>query len=100
MTVSAVFFCLFALVQTVVGAQSIPTCELPKDLWREIAVKYPGAKLVSLSDLREDDKAFFQKGHGDACPGLVQVDFYGDRKTTPLQVEVKEDNQVIPLELD
>ena len=25
---------------------------------------------------------------------------YGDRKTTPLQVEVKEDNQVIPLELD
>jgi hypothetical protein len=25
---------------------------------------------------------------------------YGDRKTTPLQVEVKEDGQVIPLELD
>ena len=25
---------------------------------------------------------------------------YGDRKTTPLHVEVKENNQVIPLELD
>ena len=25
---------------------------------------------------------------------------YGDRKTTPLSVEVKEDGQVIPLELD
>jgi hypothetical protein len=51
-------------------------------LQREIASKYPGAKLVSLSDLGEDDRVFFQKDHGDACPGMVKADFYGDSKPT------------------
>ena len=81
MAISAVGFYLFAIAQMVV-AQPVATCELPKDLQWEIATKYPGAALVSLSDLGEYDKGIFQKDHGDSCPGLVKVDFYGDRKPT------------------
>jgi RHS repeat-associated protein len=57
-------------------------CDLPQDLQREIATKYPGSKLVTLRDLDEDDRGVFQKDHGDSCPGLVRVDFYGDGKPT------------------
>src|SRR5208282_2279247 len=57
-------------------------CTLPGDLQREISSKYPARTLVSLSDLSDDDRGFFQKGHGDDCPGLVKVDFYGDGKPT------------------
>ena len=37
---------------------------------------------MRLSDLSEDDKQLFQKGHAEGCPGLVKVDFYGDGKPT------------------
>ena len=57
-------------------------CALPKDLQREVASKYPGKKVVTLADLQDDDKEFFQKDHNDSCPGLVKVDFYGDGKPT------------------
>jgi hypothetical protein len=57
-------------------------CDLPQDLKREIAAKFPHSRLVSLSDLDDDDRVFFQKDHGNACPGLVKVDFYGDGKPT------------------
>jgi hypothetical protein len=79
---SAVSFCLFAFVPTIVAAPPNDACNLPQRLQREITTKYPSAKLVSLSDLKEDDKRFFQKNHGGACPGLVKVDFYGDRQPT------------------
>jgi hypothetical protein len=39
-------------------------------------------KVVTLSDLQEDDRTFFQKDHASSCPGLVKVDFYGDGKPT------------------
>jgi hypothetical protein len=55
---------------------------LPKDLRLEIASKYPGKKIVTLSGLEEDDRAFFQKYHGDDGTGLVNVDFYGDGNPT------------------
>jgi hypothetical protein len=38
--------------------------------------------LVGLADLSEDDKNLFRKEHGESCPGLVKVDFYGDGKPT------------------
>lgn len=74
--------CLLASVQLVAAAPADHACNLPEGLQREIAAQYPGAKLVSLSDLEEDDRGFFQKDHGDACPGLTKVDFYGDGKAT------------------
>jgi hypothetical protein len=80
--ISIVGFYLLALVQTVAAAKPAATCELPKGVQRKIANKYPGAKIVSLSDLTEDNKGLFQKDHGDTCPGIAKVDFYGDHKPT------------------
>ncbi|HUI39132.1 MAG TPA: hypothetical protein VLY22_00755 [Candidatus Nitrosotalea sp.] len=57
-------------------------CVLPDALQREIARQYPGAKVVELSDLEAEDRTLFEGDHGKACPGLVKVDFYGDRKPT------------------
>lgn len=80
--IPAVVVCLFVLLEVAHAAVPNDACNLPQDLQRKIASKYPGAKLVSLSDVEEDDRGFFQKDHGDACPGLVKVDFYGDGKPT------------------
>jgi hypothetical protein len=55
---------------------------LPVDLEKEMSTRYPGARVVTLGDMVEDDRGFFQKDHGEACPGLVAVDFYGDSKPT------------------
>ena len=77
----AVSLYLLAFPGAAVGSQN-DACDLPQDLQREIATKYPGSKPVTLKDLDEDDKGFFQKEHGDNCPGLVKVDFYGDGKPT------------------
>ena len=78
----AVAFCLLASVRLAAAAPANHACNLPDDLRREIAAKYPGAELVMLSDLDADDKGFFPENHGDACPGLAKVDFYGDGKPT------------------
>ncbi len=73
---------LFVFVRVAAAATPDDACTLPTDLQREVASKYPGRTLVSLSDLGDDDRGFFQKGHADSCPGLVKVDFYGDGKPT------------------
>ena len=83
---------LFAFVQVVPAAAQNSRCDFPQDLQREITTKYPGRKLVTISDLQEDDRTFFQKDHGDSCPGLVQVDFYGDGKPTFAMVLLTKDN--------
>jgi hypothetical protein len=75
-------FSLFFFVEVAVAAPPDNTCNLPQDLQHEVAAKYPGAELVTPSDLGADDRGFFQKDHGDACPGLTKVDFYGDGKPT------------------
>ena len=64
------------------AARTSESCVLPQDLQREVAGKYPTAKLIELSDLEEDDRKFFQSDHDDSCPGVVKVDFYGDGKLT------------------
>ena len=80
--VSAVWFCLFVLVQVAAAQSSSNACDLPKDLRSVVERKYAGTKVVSLSDLSEEDKQLYQKEHSDSCPGLVKVDFYGDGKPT------------------
>ena len=75
-------FSLFVFVEVAVATPPGDSCQLPQDLQNDVAAKYSGAELVTLSDLGADDKGFFQKGHGDACPGLIKVDFYGDGKPT------------------
>lgn len=64
------------------AAKTSESCVLPQDLQREVARKYPTAKLIELSDLEEDDRKFFQSEHDNSCPGVVKVDFYGDGKPT------------------
>lgn len=76
------FFWVLVLVKVAVAAPPSDACSLPDSLQREIAAKYPGSQLVTLSALNADDKAFFHKDHGDACPGFTKVDFYGDGKPT------------------
>jgi hypothetical protein len=63
-------------------AAPIDPCALPQGLDSTISAKFPGAHVVHLADLQDDDKKFFQKDHGTHCPGLVRVDFYGDGKPT------------------
>jgi hypothetical protein len=58
------------------------TCDLPQNLQDKIATEYPGARLLSLSDLDERDKKLFESDHSESCPGLAHVDFYGDGKST------------------
>lgn len=57
-------------------------CDFPKDLQSVVEGKYPGTKIVTLSDLNEGDRQLFQKEHADSCPGLVKVNFYGDGTPT------------------
>lgn len=75
-------FCLFGLARVTSAPPQGDTCKLPAVLQHDVAVKYPGAELVTLSALDADDRGFFQKDHGDACPGLTKVNFYGDAKPT------------------
>jgi len=79
---SAIGFCLFVLVQVAAAQSPNDACDLPKDLQSVVEGKYPGTKIVTLSDLNEDYKQFFQKDHAGSCPGLAKVDFYGDGKPT------------------
>jgi len=78
--ISSAAFTLFVCVSTMLAAPQNESCNLPPDLQREISIMYPGSKLVRLSDLYEDDRKLFQKEHGNDCPGLVEVNFYGDKK--------------------
>jgi len=79
---SAAALYLFVRVQTALATSPDGACDLPQDLERIVAGKYPGTRIVSLPDLNEDDRALFQKEHADNCPRLVKVDFYGDGKPT------------------
>jgi hypothetical protein len=80
--VPAVWLYLFVFVHVAAAGPSSDVCDLPKDLQSILERKYPGAKVVGLSDLSEYDKQLFREGHADSCPGLVKVDFYGDGKPT------------------
>ena len=73
---------LLALVQGAAAQSSNDACDLPKNLQSLVEGKYPGTKIVTLSDLNNDDKQLFEKEHAGACPGLAKVDFYGDGKPT------------------
>lgn len=79
---SAVGLYLFVFVQTSAATSPDGACDLSQNLKRVVESKYPGTKIVSLSDLSEDHRELFQKEHAESCPGLVKADFYGDGKPT------------------
>jgi hypothetical protein len=73
---------LLAFVQGVVAQSPNDRCGLPKGLQTVVESKYPGTRIVKLSDLNEYDRQLFQEDHAGSCPGLANVDFYGDGKPT------------------
>jgi hypothetical protein len=81
-TVLVVATWLLASVRVAIAAPTTDPCNLPRTLQREVVNQYPGARVVTLQDLAEDDRGLFQKDHGNDCPGLVNVNFYGDGKPT------------------
>lgn len=73
---------MFLILVAPTLAQESKSCEIPQDLQTEISSKYPGRGIVTQSDLDEDDRQLFQKEHGNACPGRIKLNFYGDGKPT------------------
>ena len=73
---------LFLSLEAVGASTTTEPCRLPHDLQLQIAKKYASFRIVTLSDLGDDDKEMFQKDHPNACPGMAEVDFYGDGKPT------------------
>jgi hypothetical protein len=78
----AVILCLLSGSQGLANEQTKDSCALPPGLGEVISKDYANTKLVSLADLDEHDRKLFQKEHGNRCPGLMRVDFYGDGKPT------------------
>jgi len=74
--------CFFLLILTTFAAAADDPCALPVGLQDELSKGHPGARVVRLSDLSDYDGELFRKDHGNACPGLVKLDFYGDQKPT------------------
>ena len=80
--ISALVWSLFVFAHMALAAPQNEACSLPQDLQKEISTTYHEAQLVTISDLNESDRGLFEKDHGKSCPGLVRVDFYGDKKPT------------------
>jgi hypothetical protein len=74
--------CLLVFAPAIFARPQAEACNLPPDLQREISTNYPGSKIVTLTDLEDDHRKLFTNEHGNTCPGLVSVDFYGDGKPT------------------
>jgi hypothetical protein len=74
--------CFLASARLAVASPPTDPCTLPQSLQREVMSKYPGGSVVTVQDLPEDDRDLFQKDHGNVCPGVIKVDFYGDGKPT------------------
>jgi hypothetical protein len=64
------------------AAAAPDSCELPADLKPVLQKSFPNKKVVNLGDLDKYDLELWEKDHAKSCPGLVQVDFYGDAKPT------------------
>ena len=78
----AAIYCPLSVPHAVANEQTKGSCSLPAGLDEEISKDFANTKLVSLADLGEHDRKLFQKEHGNRCPGLMRVDFYGDGKPT------------------
>lgn len=79
-SVIALLFCLCACASD--GTVRADHCALPPGLNKEIAKQFPDRHVEQMSDLEDYDRKLFRKDHGERCPGLVRVNFYGDGKPT------------------
>src|SRR5262249_39579084 len=49
------------------------SCDLPQSLSKSLARRYEGWRVVQASDLSADDRAFWTRARGTACPGAFQA---------------------------
>jgi hypothetical protein len=89
---TASFYMLICVPVVGAAAQQIESCTLPQSLGNEFSTKYPGMRVVTLTDLDDYDRKLFQRDHGKRCPGLIRVDFFGDGKPTWAVVLISEQN--------
>ncbi len=82
LTVGIAIALAFLLIHAGNARANDGSCSLPEKLQSAIKVRYLSTRLVTLADLGEGDRALFQQEHGNDCPGLVKVDFYGDGNPT------------------
>jgi hypothetical protein len=57
-------------------------CKLPDKAEKKISSKYLGYEIIRLESLTRDYQEAFKKDHGAACPGVVNLDFFGDKRQT------------------
>jgi hypothetical protein len=87
------WLCAVTLASTcAVFAATGEQCQPPSSLGEEISKRFPGTHIVTVADLEEYDRKLFRKDHGTRCPGLVKVNFFGDRKPTWALVLISRDN--------
>jgi hypothetical protein len=84
--------CLIVFIPAVTAASPNDKCAYPLDLRGQISKNYPDKNLITLADLDEYDQKLFRRDHKSQCPGLVKVDFYGDRKPTYALVLIAGEN--------
>lgn len=79
-SVITLLLCLCACASN--GAVPADRCALPPGLDKEIAKQFPDRHIEHMTDLSDYDRKLFRKDHGERCPGLVKVNFYGDGRPT------------------
>jgi hypothetical protein len=57
-------------------------CRLPDRVVRALSRDYADMRALTARDLPPRDRSLFAKEHGQACPGLARLDFYGDGHDT------------------
>ena len=79
--ICALSFLLLGASPVAAGPKASDPCALPVGLHGQISRTYRG-RVVTMADLEDYGKKLFKKDHGNRCPGLAKVDFYGDGKPT------------------
>ena len=76
--IGLVFIGCFANLNVFAG-QDVCRASLPKKVASYIARHYKSWSLVTPQDLTADDRASWEKGHENLCPGVARADFVGAR---------------------
>ena len=81
-----VFLCVFIsfifLNQLISCTHLNNACNLPQSLQHEVAHRYPGYDIVTADLLDSYDRSLFIEEFGEACPGKVKINFFGNDKLT------------------
>ncbi len=81
-----------ALALALSAAQDVPSrsepCALPAALRETLQSRFGSSRVLTASDLYEDERALFRADHPGACPGVRVGKFFGARERPALAVIV------------